>query len=162
MRRGREERPARCAEAPETRRTGYGEGYNTVLPRASDSTRLASPRRPTGVGRFCLDSLDEGSSDDTGREKGRENAKVGRGRRDRDWQRGRGAERRNERTDGGALVVLRRGGKEEAAAGAFDLGRGRRQSVRPLSYNGGPSLGCARARARESGIHVLAEKERER
>lgn len=52
--------------------------------------------------------------------------------------------------------MLRRGGKEEAA-GAFDLGRGRRQSVRPLSYNGGPSLGCAR----ESGVRVLVE-ERER
>lgn len=49
--------------------------------------------------------------------------------------------------------MLRRGGKEEAA-GAFDLGRGRRQSVRPLSYNGGPSFGCAR----ESGVHVLVEE----
>lgn len=55
------------------------------------------------------------------------------------------------------MVVLRRGEKEETA-GAFDLGRGRRQSVRPLSYNGGPSLGCAR----ESGIHVLAVKERQK
>lgn len=125
--------------------------------------RASAASRPTGVGRFCLGSLGEGLPDDTGREKGRENAKVGEGERDYGREveaEERTNERANERTDGwtagGALVVLRRGGKEEAA-GAFDLGRGRRQSVRPLSCNGGPSLGCAR----ESGVHVLVE-ERER
>lgn len=72
---------------------------------------------------------------------------------------GRTDEWTNGRTDGGALVVLWRGGKEEAA-GAFDLSRGRRQSVRPLSYNGGPSLGCARARARHPCVSREGEKQK--
>lgn len=103
---------------------------------------MRATRRPTGVGRFCLDSLGEGLPDDTGREKGRENAKVRDGEREYGGEVGaeeqtdenrRTNGRTDRRTDGEALVVLGRGGKEEAA-GAFDLGRGRRQSVRPLSY----------------------------
>lgn len=58
------------------------------------------------------------------------------------------------------MVVLRRGGKEEAA-GAFDLGRGRRQSVRPLSYNGG-TVPWVRARERHPCVEVEKERAMER
>lgn len=34
---------ARCTEALVTHRTGYGEGYNTVLPRASKRSESDSP-----------------------------------------------------------------------------------------------------------------------
>lgn len=56
--------------------------------------------------------------------------------------------------------MLRRGGKEEAA-GAFDLGRGRRQSVRPLSYNGG-TVPWVRARVRHPCVEVEKERAMER
>lgn len=68
----------------------------------------------------------------------------------------RASERTNERTNGGTSVVLRRGGKEEAV-GAFDLGRGRRQSVRPLSFNSELSRG----RVSESGDRVFNGRKKE-
>jgi len=50
------------------RRTEYGEGYNIVLPQASAAR---ATRRPTGVGRFCLDSQRAMAcrDDDTGENK---------------------------------------------------------------------------------------------
>lgn len=49
--------PPRGAWRPPTRcRTGYGEGYNTVLPRAQQERLRA--RRPAGVDRFCWTALD--------------------------------------------------------------------------------------------------------
>ncbi|KYN29820.1 hypothetical protein ALC57_00701 [Trachymyrmex cornetzi] len=92
-------------DAPD--RTGYGEGYNTVLPRERDGGRL----------------------------------------RRRDVERWN--ERTNEQTDGrtvepwscyGAGERRKRPVRLISAAGAD------KANVRPLSYNGGPSLGCARAR----------------
>lgn len=100
-----------------------------------------------------MDSFDEGSPDDTGREKGRENAKVGRGRRDRLAER---SERRNERTNERTVEPW-------SCYGAGE--RRKRRPVRLISAAGAdkafvhsPTTADRPLGARESGIHVLAEE----
>ncbi|KYM87063.1 hypothetical protein ALC53_03680 [Atta colombica] len=121
-------------------KTGYGEGYNTVLPRAN-AARERLVGQPASVG---FERVGDGG-----------------GLRRRDV----GAEERmNERTNGrtdgrtvepwscyGAGKRRKRPVRLISAAGAD------KANVRPLSYNGGPSLGFSRAR--ES--HPCVDRERE-
>ncbi|KYN42312.1 hypothetical protein ALC56_03450 [Trachymyrmex septentrionalis] len=122
-------------------RTGYGEGYNTVLPRANGLSRRGLP-------------------DDTGGKKEeRTRGDVGAEETNDEQTYGRTNGRTDGRTDGrmdppwscyGAGERRKRPVRLISAAGAD------KANVRPLSYNGGPSLGL---RARES--HPCVGRERE-
>jgi len=115
-------------------RKEYRKGYNTVSLQAN----AARATRWFCDGRFCWTCLDAACRTippEKKKEKERE--------REKERCRAEG------RPNGGAGRVTVRG--KEEVVGAFDLSRRRRQSVRPLSYNGEPSHGCVS----ESGDRAL-------
>jgi len=66
---------ARCTEALVTRRTGYGEGYNTVLPRASKRSESDSSASVGFAGLSARPDDTDGKEEERKRERESERAR---------------------------------------------------------------------------------------